>query len=175
MPTFYNEVFILDSNSCISLLKLDFEKYNFTQNIFRDGNSSAERLSNLYKSDIVFGKSNFHEFLNSYFFNFSWKGVSHFAFLEKTNNHSSIYKAIKNDINTYPIGTYVTSFDNDMYFSIEPHSFIETRNYYYSESRNTSLTSDERKFFFNSYRKLDSIFGSFSDMENPIVGIYNLK
>jgi len=174
-PPFYNEVFVLDSKSCTPFLTIDFGKYNFNEKVFEGTNSSSERSSNLYKSNLVFSKFNFHEFSKYYFFNFTWKGTVHRVLINKENNNVSVFNASKNDINQYPGETFLGCSGNKMYFAIEPFDMIATRNQLFSAAMNGFTPSKEREKFKQAYLSIDSIFGKLHDTDNMILGIYNLK
>jgi len=175
MPTFYDEVYALDSKSCKPILKLDFGKYNFRKEIFDGFNSSSERLNNMYKSNMVFRKAGFHEFDSSYFFEFSWKGIGYWALINKENGFVRTAGGIKNDLSGIPSGIYLGAEGNRMFQAIEPFFIISEKNRFLSESKNTSLSAEERARFKTQYLYIDSLFPNLSDSDNPVLGIYSLK
>jgi hypothetical protein len=175
MPTFYDEVYALDSKSCRPILTLDFGKYNFRKEIFDGFNSSSERLDNLYRSNMVFSKAGFHEFDSSYFFEFSWKGIGYWALINKANGLVRTARGIKNDLSGIPSGIYIGAEGNRMFQAIEPYWIISDKNRFLAESKNTSLSAEERLRYKTQYLHIDSLFPNLSDSDNPVLGILTLK
>lgn len=175
MPPFYDQVFLLDANNCIPKLQLDFGRYKFQGKIFDGANFSGEKFDKLYKSDMVYTKSDFYEFQDYYYFSFAWKGVRKIAFLNKTDRRVSVFKNLKNDINGFSTGTLIASVDNGMYYVVEPYDILGRRNHFYNKSKDSSISDKEREGCKRYCLRVDSVFGQISETDNPIIAIYNLK
>jgi len=175
MPPFYHQVFLLNESACEPFLELDFGKYNFRYDIFGEASTSSEQLDRMYKSHLVYTKTGFAEMNDYYFFQYGWKGIIYFAFLNKSTQEVHVHKKFTNDINGFSVGFLKESGNNKLLFAIDSHDLVSRRNHFHNISKDSSKSQAERESAQRYCDRMDSIIGPLTENDNPVIGIYEMK